>query len=116
VLVDTSVWIEHLRRGSALLEKQLEGNTVLTHPFVIGEIACGNLRHRDLVLGLLADLPQAPVAEHGEVMAFVEVHKLMGQGLGWVDVQLLASAALARASIWSLDRRLASAADRLNLQ
>jgi len=112
MLVDTSVWVEHLRRGSAKLAQHLERGEVLTHPFVIGEIACGYLRNRDVVLGLLSDLPQAPVAEHSEVMAFVNARQLMGQGLGWVDMHLLASAALAGTAIWSLDRRLAAAAEK----
>jgi hypothetical protein len=116
VLVDTSVWIEHLRRGSDRLAQCLEHGEVLTHPFVIGEVACGNLRNRDRVLGLLSDLPRAPVAEHREVMAFVKAQALMGQGLGWIDMHLLASAALAGTPIWSFDRRLASAAGRLELK
>jgi predicted nucleic acid-binding protein len=115
VLVDTSVWIDHLRRGNAALVRRLETGDVATHPFVLGELACGNLKNRNRVLGLLADLPNAPVAEHQEVMAFVTAHELMGRGLGWIDMHLLASAALAAVPLWSLDRQLASAAERLGL-
>jgi len=115
MLVDTSVWIDHLRRGNPALAAALETGKVSSHPFIIGELACGNLRNRNRILSLLADLPQAPVAGHVEVMAFVAAHELMGHGLGWIDVHLLASAALARSPLWTLDRRLAAAADRLDL-
>jgi predicted nucleic acid-binding protein len=115
VLVDTSVWIDHLRRGNRRLASELADGEVLTHPFVIGELACGNLRNRAEVLSLLGDLVAAPGAGHGEVMAFVDAHELMGSGLGWIDVHLLASAALAGAPLWSLDRRLSAAAAKLGL-
>jgi len=116
VLVDSSVWIDHLRRGNERLAAQLEHGDVLTHPFVIGELACGNLKQRNRVLSLLADLPATPVAEHGEVMAFVDAHELTAQGLGWIDMHLLASAALARSSLWTLDRRLAAACEKVGVR
>jgi hypothetical protein len=116
VLVDTSVWIDHLRRGNDDLAERLERGEVFTHPFVIGELACGNLYQRNRVLNLLADLPAAPVAEHEEVMGFIDAHTLQGIGLGWIDAHLLASAALARSSLWTLDRRLAAAADKIGLR
>jgi predicted nucleic acid-binding protein len=116
VLVDTSVWIDHLRRGNRRLVEQLEAGDVLTHPFVIGEIACGHLRNRSEILALLGNLVATPAAEHAEVMAFVDAHELMGQGLGWVDMHLLASAALAATPLWTLDRRLSAAADSLGLR
>jgi len=116
ILVDTSVWVEHLRSGSAALAAELEGGRVLAHPLVIGEIACGNLKNRREVLGLLAELPSAPVATHAEAMAFLEERKLMGRGLGFIDVHLLASTALAApARFWTRDRRLAAAAAALGL-
>jgi predicted nucleic acid-binding protein len=115
VLVDTSVWVDHLRRGSELLADRLRGGEVWTHPFVIGELACGTLDRRREILGLLAALPQAPVLDHPEALEFVEAHQLMAQGLGWVDIHLLASARLGRIPIWTLDRRLDSAARRLRL-
>ncbi|MDA1081642.1 MAG: type II toxin-antitoxin system VapC family toxin [Gemmatimonadetes bacterium] len=110
ILADTSVWIEHLRRGNATLRTLLEAGESATHPFVIGELACGALGNRAEVLGLLERLPMLPVAEHHEVLAFVEAHRLMRRGLGWIDVHLLASAVLGGARILTLDRRLAAAA------
>ncbi|HMA28230.1 MAG TPA: type II toxin-antitoxin system VapC family toxin [Thermoanaerobaculia bacterium] len=115
ILVDTSVWIDHLRRKSARLSALLEGGLVLLHPFVVGELALGHLRRRTEILGLLSELPQANAAQHDEVLEFVERHGLTGSGVGWVDAHLLASAALSHASLWTLDRRLVRAAARLAL-
>lgn len=92
ILVDTSVWIDHLRAGDEGLIALLSGNQVLTHPFVIGELACGNLANRREVLRLLGDLPKAPVATHAEVLFFIEQHALMGRGIGYVDAHLIAAA------------------------
>jgi len=92
VLVDTSVWIDHLRRGNAALATQLREGDVWCHAFVIGELACADLENRQEILSLLSALPQAPVAEHDEVLAFVEVNRLMGSGIGWIDAHLLAAA------------------------
>ena len=89
VLVDTSVWINHLRHGDAVLASALEEGNVLTHPFVIGELACGTLRGRAEILRLLSELPQAPVASNAEVLAFIERRQLMGRGIGFVDAHLL---------------------------
>lgn len=111
ILVDTSVWIGHLRAGEPELAGRLEAGLVLMHPFVTGELACGNLRNREEVLGLLDRLPRAPVATDAEVRLFIEQHALMCRGLGYVDMHLLASAALASpARFWTKDRRLAAAA------
>ena len=115
MLVDTSIWVEHLRRGYAPLATKLDGGEVWTHPFVIGEIACGNLRHRAEVLALLGALPLAAVADHDEVLEFLEAASLSGTGIGWVDAHLLAASRLAGISLWTLDRRLGSAARRLRL-
>lgn len=115
VLVDTSVWIDHLRRGDAGLAGLLEDGAVVVHPFMIGELACGNLQRREEILGLLQALPAAPVASHAEALHFVAAHGLQGEGLGWVDVHLLASARLAGVALRSRDRALASAARRLGL-
>ena len=116
MLVDTSVWVDHLRRRNATLVALLEQAQVWTHSFVVGELACGNLAQRDKVLSALAALPHAPVAAHDEVLAFLESQRLMGRGLGWVDVHLLASARLARLPFWTLDKHLATVAIRLQLQ
>jgi hypothetical protein len=114
-LVDTSVWIDHLRRGNARLASTLRKGEVECHPFVIGELACGSLRRRTELLSLLGALPQVPQAQHDEVLAFVASRHLMGRGLGWVDVHLLASAMLGRTALWTLDRRLAAQARALEL-
>jgi hypothetical protein len=116
ILVDTSVWIEHLRIREEDLATLLNGSRVLTHPFVIGELACGNLRNRTEVLKLLKGLPQAPVASQEELLLFVESNDLMGQGIGFVDAHLLAATAMFAASrIWTLDKRLGRVAARLNV-
>lgn len=113
MLVDTSVWIEHLRRRNLTLVGLLEHAQVWTHAFVVGELACGNLAQRDKVLGALSALPHAPVCSHDEVLTFLESHRLAGRGLGWVDVHLLASARLAKLPFWTLDKRLAAVATDL---
>lgn len=115
ILVDTSIWVDHLRATDRQLARLLLDDAVLGHPFVVGELACGALRHRSEILGLLRHLPQAPVVEHDEVLAFIEAHALAGSGLGWIDVHLLASATLAGERVWTRDRRLALAARRLGV-
>ncbi len=114
ILVDTSVWVDHLRRGDAQLAGLLDRGQVLMHPFVIGEIACGSLRDRPSILVLLAQLPAAVVAEGNEVLGFIERRSLHGKGIGYVDMHLLASVALTSdARLWSRDKRLSQAADAL---
>jgi predicted nucleic acid-binding protein len=116
VLVDTSVWIDHLRRGDARLAKLLDAQQVLMHPFVAGELACGNLKNRREILGLLDALPQAVAATHAEVRGFIETHRLMGKGLGFVDTSLLAATALGGdAQLWTRDKRLREASLQLGL-
>lgn len=112
-LVDTSMWIQHLRADLPELHRLLEQDLVLCHPLVIGELACGQLKHRVEVLRSLRTLPQTPALEFDEVLAFVEAHKLFGQGIGWVDVHLLASTRLSDATLWTLDRPLQRAAKKL---
>jgi predicted nucleic acid-binding protein len=89
---------------------------VWSHPFVIGELACGSLAHRSKVLMLLAALPAAPLAEHDEVITFIDSRRLFGKGLGWIDLHLLVSAQILRLPFWTLDRRLAVAASELGLE
>lgn len=113
MLVDTSVWVDHLRSGNAILALHLGRAEVWCHPFVIGELACGHLDNRREVLTLLASLPQVPQADHDEVLAFIESNDLGGSGIGWADAHLLASAKLASMPLWTLDRRLASVAHSL---
>ncbi len=116
MLVDTSVWVAHLRLGHARLAALLRERTVLCHPFVIGELACGTLPRRREILGLLSTLPQAPVADHDEVLTLVEHAGLMGCGVGWVDMHLLCSTLLAHTVLWTLDQRLARAASVLGIE
>lgn len=116
ILVDTSVWVEHLRRGDLKLSLLLGDAAVVCHPFVIGELACGNVRRRGELLPLLARLPQATTATHEEAMAFLGARRLMGLGLGWIDVHLLASAVLDNVPLWTLDRPLAAAAAALGVE
>ena len=116
ILVDTSVWVEHLRSGNATLADELQAGRVLTHPFVIGELACGNLRNRREVLVLLGRLPSVPTATHAEALGFLERRALMGRGIGFIDVHLLASVALAApAQLWTRDKALSAVATELNL-
>lgn len=110
VLVDTSVWIGHFREGNERLKQLLLDEEVLCHPFIIGELACGNLANRSEILSLLHALPKIHEAEHHEVLQFVEKRHLMGKGLGYIDLHLLASAVLANASLWTFDKRLRTAA------
>ena len=115
MLVDTSIWVDHLRQRDVRLAELLEGGSVWTHPFVIGELACGNLARRAEVLELIGALPSAPVADHEEVLAFVESRRLMGRGLGFIDVHLLASAVLASLPLWTSDKHLFAVARALDL-
>ena len=102
VLADTSVWVDHLRRGEPQLIALLGVGEVLSHPFIIGELACGNLHGREEILGLLSDLPSLGKAGDGELLQFISHHRLQGKGLGLVDMHLLASCALARRPLWFL--------------
>lgn len=116
ILVDTSVWAQHFRREVAALAALLEAGEVLAHPFVLGELAMGNLRHRDSVLTDYRLLPQARSAAHEEVLELVERNRLFGRGIGYVDAHLLAATALSEdAFLWTFDRKLAAVAVQLNL-
>jgi len=115
VLADTSVWIEHFRRGEPGLADRLREGLVLMHPFVSGELACGNLKNRAAILAGLHALPTAKLASSTEVLRLVDDRKLWGRGLGWVDVHLLASALLSNCRLWTLDKKLGRAAAELGL-
>lgn len=115
ILVDTSVWVQHLRLGTSRLATLLEETRVLTHPFVIGELALGRLRKRTEILALLDNLPSLAAASHDEVLTLIEERDLAGSGIGWVDAHLLAAALLTDAPLWTLDRRLAAVAERLDI-
>lgn len=117
ILADTSVWVDHLRRGDSGLAAALEAVEVCIHPFVVGELACGSLRNRGEVLELLGRLPGVPVATDEEALDFIERRALMGRGIGYIDVHLLASAALSGTTrLWTRDRRLAAVATDLGLE
>jgi predicted nucleic acid-binding protein len=116
ILADTSVWIDHLRVGDGALRDFLDRGRVLGHPFVTGELALGNLKQRDIVLGALRRLPQATVASDEEVLRLVEYQPLYGLGIGYVDAHLLAAVRLtAGAKLWTWDRRLRTVANQFGL-
>ena len=116
ILVDSSVWIDHLRAGEPALLDILNAGLVLTHPFVVGELACGNLKNRKAVLSLLQDLPAAPVATDEEVLFFIERHGLMGRGIGYVDAHLLSAISLTGTGrLWTRDKRLSAIAESMSL-
>ena len=115
VLVDTSVWVSHLREGNDRLAALSDEGMVCCHPFVIGELACGNLKNRLEILSLLQALPITEVADHEEILAFIDNNRLMGKGLGYVDIHLLGSAVLSGVSLWTADRPLAQAASALGV-
>ncbi|HEV2098430.1 MAG TPA: PIN domain-containing protein [Stellaceae bacterium] len=116
ILVDTSVWIEYLRSANAILRELLSAGEVLGHPLVLGELALGNLRPRNPFLSDLRDLPGAIVAEDEEVLRMIDRHAFFGRGIGYVDAHLLAATRLTAGSrLWTLDRRLHTAAAQLGL-
>jgi len=114
ILVDTSVWVDHMRANDKALTALLDTGMVLAHPFVIGALALGNLRQREIVLNALADLPRASVATDAEVLHFIERHALFGRGIGYIDAHLLAAVQLtAGAELWTNDKRLHGVAAQL---
>jgi predicted nucleic acid-binding protein len=115
ILVDTSVWIDHLRAGSDRLRSLLFDEQVLCHPFIVGELACGTLRNRREILGMLRALPEAHLVEHEEVLSVLEARRLYGRGLGWVDAHLLASTLLTGCTLWTFDKPLGRAAGALHI-
>ena len=115
VLVDTSVWIDHFCRGNTVLTGLLDDIEVVTHPYIIGELACGNIRNRSIVLDLLQALPSLGEISRNEYLLFIERHSLYGKGLGFVDIHLVGSAYLHRCPLFTLDKRLRSAAQSFGL-
>jgi len=113
VLVDTSVWVSHFRDGNTELANLLNDGRVLCHPLIVGELACGNFKDRAVILSFLQLLPMCIEAEHDEVLSFIENNRLMGKGIGYVDVHLITSAVLTGIPIWTLDKKLAQVADSL---
>jgi hypothetical protein len=113
ILVDTSVWIEHFRSGNIGLENLLNEGRVVCHQFIVGELACGNLSNRSEILSLLQALPLANRAEDDEVKHLIENYSLMGKGLGYIDMHLIASAILTKVPIWTLDKKLNEVSSRL---
>ena len=110
VIVDTSIWVAHLRQGSRHLEELLLDVQVACHPLIIGELACGSIRNRDELLTLLQTLPIVPTVNLDELLYFIEQNRLMGMGLGFVEMHLLASAKLSEIPLWTTDKKLKSAA------
>jgi predicted nucleic acid-binding protein len=115
VLVDTSIWISHFRESNSHLKKLLMDESVACHPFIIGELACGNIKNRKEIISLLQALPQALVAENDEVLQFIEQKKLMGIGIGLIDVHLLASSLLTGLLLWTADKRLHTTVSIFNI-
>lgn len=115
VLVDTSVWVSHLRDSNAQMEILLNEGIVVCHHFVIGELACGNLKNRTEILTLFQSLPVLEIADQEEVLQFIENYQLMGKGLGFIDMHLLTSARLDDIPLWTLDKKLNQVASKLNL-
>lgn len=111
ILVDTSIWIDHLRSGSPALAALLQTDAVCTHDFVIGELACGNLRRRAELLSLLQSLPRLSAATEDETLFFIEQQQLMGRGIGYIDAHLLAAAVIRNVPIWTKDKRLKAIAE-----
>lgn len=115
ILADTSVWVDHLRAGDRTMDGLLRGGQVAMHPFVLGEVALGHLSPRAGILGMLQSLPSAELAENDEVLQFVDRYQLFATGLGYVDVHLLTAAALSFSSLWTRDKRLRTAAEKLGV-
>lgn len=116
ILVDTSVWIDHFRKASRKLASLLEAEDVAIHPFVLGELACGNLGNRKEIIALLHALPDATKVEDDEILLFIERHHLMGRGIGLIDTHILASCCLDSCLLWTRDKRLQVVAKEMNIE
>jgi predicted nucleic acid-binding protein len=115
ILVDTSVWVQHLRKGNERLRSLLDEEQVVCHPFIIGELACGTLRNREEVLSLLKALPQARIAEDEVVLHLLDGRRLYGRGIGWIDAHLVASALITGCTLWTFDKPLEKVATALSI-
>jgi len=115
ILVDTSVWIEHFRSGNAQLGELLISNEVMIHPFIIGELACGSIKNRKEILGLLNELPRADIAEHQEVLRLIEDRKLYGKGIGLIDAHIIASALISKVRLLTMDKTLEKVVSLLDM-
>lgn len=115
ILVDTSIWVSHLRHSNSRLQKLLNEGKVVSHPFIIGELACGNISNRTEIISLMQSLPMLDVIEHEELLLFIEHNKMMGTGLGLVDIHLMAAAKLAGIPLWTQDKKLKRACSRLSI-
>lgn len=115
ILIDTSIWISHLTKSNSKLKDLLLKEKVITHPFIIGELSCGQIKNRKEILLLLSSLPKGICAENDEILQFIENKKLFQSGLGLIDVHLLACAQLSRSKIWTLDKKLNTVAAKLKI-
>ena len=115
ILADTSVWVDHLRSGNQQLSDYLNAGHIVCHRYIIGELACGNLKNRDEILSMLRSLPTIQIAEHDEVMYLISKHNLHGRGIGWIDAHLLTSVLMAKCKIWTLDKPLEKVAEDLKI-
>jgi predicted nucleic acid-binding protein len=116
VLVDTSVWVKHLREGEKNLAQLLEQGLVACHPFIIGELACGGIQNRHEIMSLLNDLPSTDTLDHDDIMEFIEYRKMMNKGIGYIDVHLLASALISETPLWTFDKALNKVANQLSIE
>jgi predicted nucleic acid-binding protein len=116
ILVDTSVWIKHLREGDQTLTRLLEQGLVACHPFIIGEIACGGIKNRYEIISLLNDLPSTDILDHSDIMEFIENRKIMNKGIGYIDVHLLGSALVSETPLWTFDKALRKIAIQLSIE
>lgn len=116
ILVDTSVWIKHLRVGDKNLVQLLEQGSVACHPFIIGELACGGIKNRHEIISLLNDLPSTDILDHYDIMEFIEYRKIMNKGIGYIDVHLLASALVSETPLWTLDKALKKVANQFSIE
>ena len=115
ILVDTSVWVNHLRKGESHLEKLLFDGEVICHTYIIGELACGNLKNREEIISLLQALPMASQIEFSEYLYFINKNQLYGRGIGFVDIHLLASSQLEQVPLWTVDKKLKTVAAKIGL-